>query len=59
MKKTHLNIIKNGPILIDGDFTIEYNGETVELQKKYLCRCGKSNNKPYCDGTHKKINFED
>jgi CDGSH-type Zn-finger protein len=30
----------------------------VEKEKIFLCRCGGSNNKPFCDGTHKKIEFK-
>ncbi len=34
-------------------------GETLETQQEmYLCRCGGSSNKPYCDGTHRKNGFQ-
>ncbi len=33
-------------------------GETIQLSKvTALCRCGKSENKPYCDGAHSKLGF--
>jgi CDGSH-type Zn-finger protein len=33
-------------------------GRTVtRMREAWLCRCGQSNNKPYCDGTHKKTGF--
>ncbi|SCG74191.1 CDGSH iron-sulfur domain-containing protein [Micromonospora inositola] len=47
---------QDGPLLVRGDFalvrTIESRRGTVAL-----CRCGKSALKPFCDGTHKAINF--
>ncbi len=51
---------KNGPYLIAGNFTfndVEGNTHTVE-KIAALCRCGQSANKPFCDGTHKKVGFE-
>ena len=58
--KTQITIIKDGPILIDGDINlIDPDGNITEKNKTYLCRCGSSEKKPYCDGSHKKINFKD
>jgi CDGSH-type Zn-finger protein/uncharacterized Fe-S cluster protein YjdI len=50
---------KNGPLEAIGSLEIcSGTGRTIlRTQKTYLCRCGGSANKPYCDGTHKKIGF--
>jgi len=50
-------IIKDGPVKIKGDFIFtDSSGESSEEYKEvYICRCGGSGNKPFCDGTHKKI----
>ena len=37
----------------NGSNAVEVDGKAVQ----WLCRCGHSNNKPYCDGTHKKVGF--
>ncbi len=52
-----VKLIEDGPIEIKGDFVfIDSSGTTsTEYKKIYICRCGRSNNKPFCDGTHKKI----
>jgi len=35
-------------------------GEALKAEETmYLCRCGGSANKPYCDGTHRKNGFKD
>lgn len=48
MVKIEIKAVENGPALIIAD------SET----KAALCRCGGSNNKPHCDGTHAKIGFK-
>jgi 3-phenylpropionate/trans-cinnamate dioxygenase ferredoxin subunit len=52
---------KNGPYLINGALTLkDGDGNTVptKTERIALCRCGGSANKPFCDGTHKKVNFQ-
>lgn len=67
-------IKKNGPYLVSGNLPLakeiamvgkEGEPEEWKEKKEYpkqdnyaLCRCGKSKNKPYCDGTHAKIGFD-
>ena len=58
-----LTVLKNGPYYITGG--IDLIGENIEFgegasKEHYtLCRCGASENKPFCDGTHGIINFKD
>ena len=51
----------NGPYLVKGLTTFTNSrGEAIATQETIaLCRCGGSKNKPFCDGTHAKIGFED
>lgn len=52
---------RNGPYLLRGDFTIlDGDGNEIERSRETvaLCRCGRSQSKPFCDGTHKLIGFE-
>lgn len=72
-KKKKILITKNGPYVVSGNLPLakeiilsDAKGESKEWVKgdKYpareeyfLCRCGKSKNKPYCDQTHKEIGF--
>ncbi len=57
---TQLSVLADGPILIKGNFEIvDSEGKTIECNDSVaLCRCGASENKPFCDGKHKKIGFK-
>jgi len=54
--RTQIRQMLNGPNLIQGNFEIiDHNGETIKTGKNTaLCACGKSKNKPFCDGSHLK-----
>jgi CDGSH-type Zn-finger protein len=49
----------SGPIWVRGGIPIESaKGEEYEIRNRYtLCRCGKSKNKPFCDGAHIAVKF--
>ena len=54
-----VKLAEDGPLLIKGQILISYpDGSTETKEKCALCRCGASENKPFCDGTHKKVGFK-
>lgn len=58
-KKPSIKVIKDGPYLVR-DLKNFRNSKGVSIETKpvmALCRCGKSENKPFCDGAHSKIGF--
>jgi CDGSH-type Zn-finger protein len=73
-KPTQIQITKNGPYIVkpavpltmqtiatnaEGASTEWEEGRAFEAGEQYaLCRCGHSNKKPFCDGTHARIGFE-
>lgn len=58
-KVTECKVLENGPLLVSGSLKVVLANGKQEIQTKStaFCRCGASHNKPYCDGTHSKINF--
>ena len=58
-EKINLNIMRNGPILAEGKFTVVKEDGTLQEIKSItsFCRCGMSKNQPFCDGTHNKQGF--
>ena len=54
-----IEVMPNGPLMVYGHLKIKTaNGEDIKENKvTAFCRCGASANKPYCDGSHRKIGF--
>ena len=52
-------VMTDGPLVLRGSFTLyDTDGREMKSMKiTSLCRCGSSNDLPYCDGTHRKIGF--
>jgi 3-phenylpropionate/trans-cinnamate dioxygenase ferredoxin subunit len=60
-----ITALKNGPYMVEGDLAelelTDANGSPYDLSEKpkaFLCRCGGSVTKPFCDGHHSKIGFQ-
>ena len=59
--KPTVELIKDGPLKVSGLRSF-YNsrGEAIATRDRvFLCRCGASKTKPFCDGTHSAIGFTD
>ncbi len=57
-----VTVTNNGPLRIEGDFAIcDLEGNAFDVSGRAvvsLCRCGHSQNKPFCDGSHKRVGFQ-
>ncbi|OYD06711.1 CDGSH iron-sulfur domain-containing protein [Paludifilum halophilum] len=60
MADAKIQTMDRGPLIVRGDVElVDAEGNTFETKKQFaLCRCGLSQNKPFCDGTHSG-NFDD
>lgn len=62
MSDFRITVRRNGPYRLEGDITLldeagnryGLGGRTVVS----LCRCGHSQSKPFCDGSHNRVGFE-
>jgi len=59
--ETKVEVLSNGPLLVYGTLKVIDNEGNTEVKNKTtaFCRCGASSNKPYCDGSHVKVDFRD
>lgn len=58
---TKITPYRNGPYLVRGPFAIvDQDGNEIAVKRRVvaLCRCGRSQIRPFCDGTHKVIGFQ-
>ena len=57
MASTKITVNDNGSLRIEGDFElVDKTGTRYDLGGREIisvCRCGMSQNKPFCDGSHK------
>lgn len=54
-----IRVMRDGPLVVRGEFTTKGADGTMLKKMKIasFCRCGQSNNMPYCDGTHRKVGW--
>ncbi len=61
MADTTVSISDNGPYWVSGNFVVnDAEGNSFPIEgEAYLCRCGQSDDKPFCDGSHNLAGFQD
>jgi len=62
MPDTKIIVNNDGSLKVEGDFTVyDVEGNAFDLAGRKVisfCRCGHSENKPFCDGSHRKVGFQ-
>jgi CDGSH-type Zn-finger protein len=62
MSDVKITISLNGSLKVEGDVKLvdheENQVHTKEGRPFFLCRCGSSQNKPFCDGSHQRVGFQ-
>jgi 3-phenylpropionate/trans-cinnamate dioxygenase ferredoxin subunit len=61
MADVEIVVTENGPYRVKGSIRlVDPEGNEIEVigRDAFLCRCGGSTTKPFCDGTHSKIGFQ-
>lgn len=62
MTDVRITVSNNGSLKVEGPIELhDHEGNPLPVREGkpvYLCRCGASTNKPFCDGTHSKLGFE-
>ncbi len=55
MEPVKAKVIEKGPLYVEGPIVVETpDGKSVKKEKCYFCRCTRSKNQPWCDGSHAK-----
>jgi uncharacterized Fe-S cluster protein YjdI len=52
---TQVEVLNNGPLLVKGTIEVTHADGSTEIKERRtsFCRCGKTGNVPFCDGSHK------
>ena len=61
MSDVKIVVKEDGPFLVQGDIQlVDADGNAFDTDKPAiaLCRCGASEDSPFCNGTHRKIGFK-
>ena len=59
MAEVRITATKNGPYKVEGLIDLYYEDQRLPTTTPiFLCRCGASDMKPFCDGTHSEIGFQ-
>jgi CDGSH-type Zn-finger protein len=60
MDPARITPYRDGPYIVRGEFTLtDQDGNEIDSGRRTvaLCRCGRSQTRPFCDGTHKLVGF--